>query len=71
MPGIWDTIDAAHTALRMVDASDQTAVQTERTLDAVAAAVKNIECVARDRGHVLPEWRPMNRPMRVPGGAQT
>ena len=35
--GLWDTIDAAHTALRMVDASDQTALQTERTLDAVIA----------------------------------
>ncbi len=50
-------LDAAHTALRMVDASDTTAPQTAATLDAVSDAVAQVERAARDAGHALPEFR--------------
>ena len=64
--GLWAVLDAAHTVLRMVDASDQTAAQTDETLDAVSVAVATIERAARDAEHVLPEFRSLS----FGGGAQ-
>ena len=55
--GLWEVLDAAHTALRMVDASDQTEAQTDETLDAVSVAVATIERAARDAKHILPEFQ--------------
>ena len=55
--GLWAVLDAAHTALRMVDASDQMVPQTNETLDAVSVAVATIERAARDAKHVLPEFQ--------------
>ena len=55
--GLWEVLDVAHTALRMVDASDQTAAQTDETLDAVYVAIAIIERAARDAKHVLPEFQ--------------
>ena len=55
--GLWAVLDAAHTALRMVDASDQMVPQTDETLDAVSVAVATIERAARDAKHVLPEFQ--------------
>jgi hypothetical protein len=54
---LLDALDAAHTALRMVDASDTTQPQPARTLDAVSEAVALVECAARAAGHTLPEFR--------------
>lgn len=64
---LYAALDAAHTALRMVDASDTTAPQTDRTLDAVSAAVAEIERAARDAGHILPEFRrtTTNQPQEI------
>lgn len=50
-------LDEAHTALRMVDASDVTAPQTDETLEAVADAVQGVERIAVILGHKLPEFR--------------
>ena len=54
---VWPVIDEAHTALRMVDASDTTVPQTAATLDAVGAAVVEVEALARKAYHELPEQR--------------
>ena len=56
-PDIFAALDAAHAALRMVDASDTAAPQTERVLDAVSDAIALVERTASAAGHRLPEFR--------------
>lgn len=50
-------LDAAHDALRAVDASDTTVPQTDRSLDLVSDACILIERTAREIKHLLPENR--------------
>lgn len=54
---ICAALDAAHCALRAVDASDTTKPQTDATLDRVAVAVDTVEQMARDLGYRLSEFR--------------
>ena len=54
---ICAALDAAHCALRGVDASDTTKPQTDATLHHVAVAVSTIEKLARELGYRLSEFR--------------
>lgn len=69
-PDLWPLLDTAHSALRMVDASDQMEPQTDATCVAVMRAVLDVEEAARKAGHVFPEFRTLERPMRVGGRMQ-
>lgn len=59
--GFAAILDEAHKALREVDASDTTAPQTTRALDAVSAAVARLETFARSNGIVLSEFADLRR----------
>lgn len=54
---ICATLDAAHHALRCVDASDTTQPQTGDTLKHVSNAVSAVERMARELGYRLSEFR--------------